>query len=70
MQNEIGNTELFKRAISEGLYLKLQKMDKELEAIELPEPSERHKIRINRLFRECVGGGFIPYPEMDGASGK
>lgn len=29
------------------------------------EVSHRHKIRMNRLFRERVGGSFLPYPEVD-----
>ena len=29
------------------------------------EVSHRHKIRMNRLFRERVGGKFLPYPEVD-----
>ena len=29
------------------------------------EVSHRHKIIMNRLFRERVGGKFLPYPEVD-----
>lgn len=29
------------------------------------EVSHSHKIRMNRLFRERVGGSFLPYPEVD-----
>lgn len=29
------------------------------------EVSHRHKIRMNRIFRERVGGSFLPYPEVD-----
>ena len=32
---------------------------------ETPPPSKRHKIRMNRLFRERVGGSFLPFPEVD-----
>ncbi|MBQ9940166.1 MAG: hypothetical protein IJO74_01345 [Clostridia bacterium] len=32
---------------------------------ELPPLSKRHKIRMNRLFRERVGGSFLPFPEAD-----
>ena len=70
MQNKTGDRKLLERAISEGLHLKLQRIDKELEAIELPEPSERHKIEMNRLLRECTGGSFVPYPEIDGTASK
>ena len=27
--------------------------------------SHRHKIQMNRIFRERVGGSFLPYPEAD-----
>lgn len=27
--------------------------------------SRRHKIRMNRIFREIVGSKFLPYPEVD-----
>ena len=35
------------------------------EGYEIPSPSKRHKIRTNRLFRERVGGSFLPFPEVD-----
>ena len=42
--------------------------DEEFDIDENTEPvevSHRHKIRMNRLFRERVGGKFLPYPEVD-----
>ena len=42
--------------------------DEEFDIDENNEPievSHRHKIRMNRLFRERVGGSFLPYPEID-----
>ena len=39
--------------------------EEEIRDIEIPPPSKRHKIRMNRLFRERVGGSFIPFPEVD-----
>ena len=33
--------------------------------IEVPPPSKRHKIRMNRLFRERAGSSFLPFPEVD-----
>ncbi len=39
--------------------------DEEIGDIELPPPSKRHKIRMNRIFRENVGGSFLPFPEVD-----
>lgn len=42
--------------------------DEEFDIDDNTEPIEvnhRHKIRMNRLFRERVGGKFLPYPEVD-----
>lgn len=42
--------------------------DEEFDIDENTEPievSHRHKIRMNRLFRERVGGKLLPYPEVD-----
>ncbi len=63
MSNE--NRELFKRALSEATDLKTHKIDEEIKNVELPPLSKRHKIRMNRLFRERIGGSFIPFPEKD-----
>ena len=41
------------------------KNEEEIMDIEVPPPSKRHKIRMNRLFRERVGGSFLPFPEVD-----
>lgn len=38
-----------------------------LDTSDVPPPSHRHKIRMNRLFRERVGGKFLPYPDVDNA---
>ena len=57
--------QLFRRAIFEGLSAKIDKTTEEYKDIELPPPSKRHKIRMNRLFRERVGGSFLPFPEVD-----
>ena len=37
-------------------------IDEDTESIEV---SHRHKIRMNRIFRERVGGKFLPNPEVD-----
>ncbi len=37
-------------------------LDGNTESVEV---SHRHKIRMNRIFRERVGGKFLPYPEVD-----
>ena len=34
-------------------------------AEDMDETSRRYKIRSNRMFRERVGGTFLPYPEVD-----
>ena len=39
--------------------------EEKIDGIELPPPSKRHKIRMNRIFRENVGGSFLPFPEVD-----
>ena len=59
------NRELFKSAIAEALDSKFREIAEETGDIEIPPPSKRHKIRINRLFRERVGGDFLPFPEVD-----
>ena len=57
--------ELFKRAIFDAMDLEIRKIEEEIKDVEIPPPSKRHKIRMNRLFRECVGGSFLPFPEAD-----
>jgi len=59
------NRELFKRALSDAVNSKIRKSEEETKDMEIPPPSKRHKIRMNRLFREQVGGSFIPFPEED-----
>ena len=39
--------------------------DEEIGDMEVPPLSKRYKIRMNRLFRERVGGSFLPFPEED-----
>ena len=63
MSNE--NRELFKRAILDAMESKIDEIDEEIKDIEIPPPSKRHKIRMNRIFRENVGGSFLPFPEVD-----
>ena len=41
------------------------KNEEEIKDIEVPPPSKRHKKQMNRLFRERVGGSFLPFPEED-----
>ncbi len=57
------NRELFKRAIEEGLALKISEIEEELQREEPVPISREHKIKMNNLFREHVGGSFLPFPE-------
>ena len=59
------NMELFKRALSEAVNSKISKIEAEIDDTDVPLPSKRHKIRMNRFFRERVGGSFLPFPEVD-----
>ena len=42
--------ELFKRAISEALDLKIQEIDEEIKNVELPPQSKRHKTIMKRII--------------------
>ncbi len=57
--------ELFKRALSEAVDTEIHEIEEETEDVEMLSLSRRHKIRMNRLFRERVGGSFLPFPEED-----
>ena len=57
--------ELFKSAISEALNKKFDTLSAAQSDSEMPSPSQRHKMRMNRFFREQVGGSFLPFPEAD-----
>ncbi len=59
------NRELFKRSLSEAMDMKIRKIEEENADIEVSPYRRRYKIRMNRLFRERVGGAFIPFPEAD-----
>ncbi len=63
MTNE--NRELFKHALSEVMDSKIRKIEEEIKVMEIQPISKRHKIRMNRLFRERGGGDFLPFPEVD-----
>ena len=63
MPNE--NCEFFKRALFEAMDMKIHEIEQEAEDVKMPPPSIRHKIRMNRLFRERVGGSLLPFPEVD-----
>ena len=36
-----------------------------IDTTDVHEPSKRFKLKMNRLFREQVGGNYIPHPEVD-----
>ena len=60
--------DLFDHAIHEAVMHKMDEELAELDKIEVEDrpPSRRHKIRMNRLFRERVGSTtFLPFPEAD-----
>ena len=45
---------------------KNEKYDEEIASCQEPvEVSNRHKINMNRIFRELVQSKFIPFPEVD-----
>ena len=56
---------LIKRAFSEAVQEDICDADEEVEDTEIHQYSRRHKIRMNRIFRERVGGSFLPFPEAD-----
>ena len=59
------NRELFKRALSEAMDSKIHMIEEKIKDKELTPPSRRHKLRMNRLFREHVGSSFVPFPDED-----
>lgn len=57
--------ELFTCALDQVIEEEMRRLDEETKDIEVPPPSRRHKIRMNRLFRERVGSTKLPFPEVD-----
>ena len=47
--------ELFNRAINEAVSSQFDKMIADAKDIELPEPSKRHRLEMNRILREATG---------------
>ena len=60
-----GNRELFKRALADAVNSKIRKNEEKMKDMEIPSLSKSYKTRMNRLFRERVGGNFLPFPEED-----
>ena len=59
------NSVLFKRALFDAADSEICKLEEETENMEITPSSKQHKRRMNRLFRERVGGVFLPFPEVD-----
>ena len=59
------NREIFKRALSDAVNSKIRQNEEKIKDMEIPSLSKRHKIRMNRLFRERVGRAFLPFPDED-----
>ena len=59
------NLALFKRLLTDVVDEQFRELYRESKDIELPPPSRRHQLVMNRLFREEVGGSFIPFPDVD-----
>ena len=62
--------EAFDEMLKQALEEVAKKEAEEFENIDTSEEitySRRHKIRMNRLFRERVGGTFLPFTEADNA---
>lgn len=59
------NRELFKRALFDAIDMNIHEIEEQTEDVEIPLPSRRYKIQMNRLFCERVGGFFLPFPEED-----
>ncbi len=57
--------ELFRRALVEVADAQIRQLEEKIKDIELPPPSRRHKIRMNRLLRERCGSSRLPFPEVD-----
>ena len=62
------NKALFKLALAEAMDSKICNIESEIKDVEAPPPSIHHKNQMNRLFRERVGGHFIPFTEADDLS--
>jgi len=57
--------ERFERELLYAARLEFSKPEQDPQDFETPPPSRRHKIRMNRLFRERLGATFLPFPEAD-----
>jgi hypothetical protein len=57
--------EKLKRILCEALTKEIEAIRVESSNIEVPPPTKQHKLQMNRLFRERVGGDYLPYPEVD-----
>ena len=51
--------------VGKRIFLEAEPDMKDCADVEMPPLTKRHKRRMNRLFRERVGGKFIPHPDVD-----
>ena len=56
------NAALFENILSDEEFNRIME---EIADMEIPPLSRRHKRKMNCLFRERVGGEYIPFPEED-----
>lgn len=63
MQSE--KLELFKRAISEAMDLKIQEIDEQIRGVELPSLSKEYKAQIEPQLCEHNHGSVHSFPEQD-----
>ncbi len=59
------NLELFKRLLTDVVDEQFRELYEQSKDVELPPPSRRHQLEMNRLFREEFGGSFILFPDVD-----
>ena len=70
VQEHFENTEnyanaILDQALSKSMDIEIAEIEEKYNNMKIPPYSKHHKIRMNRLFRERVGGSFLPFPEVD-----
>ena len=61
IENQVMSKNVFRNVVEN----ETQMVDGRTKNMEVLLPSRRYKLKMNRLFRERVGGLFLPYPEVD-----
>ena len=59
------NREILERVLADMAELEVRMLEEETKDFEMPPLGRRHMIRMNRVFRERVGGTYLPYPGVD-----